>query len=192
MNLSSSMALRFSAGYGFTREENRFTGSFSSDSAFSNNYSAGVRFTTAGMPIEGAIIFQLPVDGARRLGFHFGIGGGFYWYTTKIEAFQQREGNFDPPFQRDNVQAPEAKLTGPAQFFLLGFDFRINSKLCGHLEMSKLGFSWLKEKKEDQYELPIIIDDPFFYEDKYEENHNAGSGLRDVALSLGISMNLKK
>lgn len=184
LNVSSSFALRLSAGYGMTKHQNSFSGT-----AGSARLRSEATVKASGFPLEGAMIFQLPLDGTRRFGVHFGVGGGFYSYKFKAEGFEEISGSsIASENRRNNFTIPAVKLSGPAQFFLLGFDLRLSSKIRTTLELSKLGWSGMKEKQEDHYMYPISGN----VSESQQDHYNADSGFNDIGLSFGMSLNLGK
>lgn len=188
-NASSSFVLRFSMGYGATKENTEYTGTLQSNGVDgSEQLHRKTNVKVSGFPVEGAMLFQLPLDNEQRVGVHFGLGGGYYSYTFKGEFISETKGSSIPSENYSTrFEFPEMTISGPAQFFLLGFDLRLNSRLRGTLELSKLGLSGLKQKQEEKYESNS-------YESKTQRNdkYNAANGLNDVAFSFGVSLQLGK
>ena len=180
LGLGSNLGLRFSAGYGSTKKSSEVSGA---------NYQSKAKFTASGFPVEGAMIFSLPLDNAKRFTTHFGLGGGYYSYKFKSEGFNEPTG---PPNSRQDLSGEEITISGPAQFFVAGFSLGINSKMRATFELSKLGLSWLKETQNNTYSINFASSDPINYTEISEDDYHAGSGFDDVALSFGISMNLGK
>jgi hypothetical protein len=190
-NVSSSFALRLSVGYGMARHKSSFTGK--SEPAGSAQLHSEATVTASGVPLEGVMLFQLPLNDTQRFAVHFGVGGGFYSYKLKTEGFDEITGSSVPSENRRiNFSIPEVKLSGPAQFFLLGFDLRLNAKLRATFELSKLGFSGLKAKQEATNELNFPGGPNLVITEKQQDNYNAGSGFNDIGLSFGMSLSLGK
>ena len=183
LGLSRELSLRLAAGYGFMKDESKFTRTFQfNNPAGSGRLYREVKFSVTGVPVEATLLWQVPLDDRQMLTIQFGLGGGFYSYKLKAERLVEATNSSDPSGNtRSEFHAPEVKLSGPAQFFMAGLGVRISSRARATFEISKLGFSMLKQQRDG--------DSDGFIE---KQDYNSGAGLSDVALSLGINMNLSK
>ena len=183
LGLGRDFILRFAAGYGFMQDVAKLT---RSSQANGSNGSPRIyreaKFSVAGVPAEATMFWRVPLDDQGLLAIQFGLGGGFYSYKIKSKQFLEITGSSNPGDNgRLEFQAPEMKLSGPAQFFVAGFAIRLSSRASATFEISKLGFSMLKLRRQDDAE--------GFVE---KQDYNSGAGLSDVALALGINLNLSK
>ena len=179
LGLGSNWGLRVSAGYGYTKQKSEINGA---------NYGWGAKFTASGFPVEGAMLCFVPLSKERRFGAHFGLGGGYYSYRFESEGFNASSSSPNP---LQNFSEEKMTISGPAQFFIAGFSIGITAKMRATFELSKLGLSWLKEKRNYEYTFNPTSNNPITYTEMHEDDYHAGSGFDDVALSFGLSMNLK-
>jgi hypothetical protein len=186
IGLGSVFLLRLSMGYGYTRDKLEYTEATTNAS----RYRLEAKFTAAGFPAETALLLQWPLDNGRNFTAHFGLGGGFYSYKFKIAGFEEQTAAV--PNARDEFDKMEMKISGLAQFFVAGFDLRLNSRFKATLEISKLGLSLLKEKQETAGTTTPDFGNAITYKQTSEKDYAAAGGINDLAFSLGLSLNLGK
>lgn len=211
-NLSSNIRLRFSGGYGYTKEKlstnAQLFGDYGSAIIYPSQINRDVKFSAAGFPLECSAIFRLPFDDAGKFAVYFGVGGGYYFYKYNGTGFQEQntrpdslEHSNSPVYVRGDLQSSELKIAGFAQFFLLGLDFRLTSRIKVNIEIGKIGLSGLSMKKSYEY-APLRSGYDYYYrgssmlyqpptiKETRELDYNAGGGLSEVALLVGVSLDL--
>lgn len=193
--LSRYFIARFSVGYGMTKQGMDYSMNRPSDySTGPSKYESEAKYSASGFPIEGTIIFSVPVDKKEICSFYFGLGIGYYNYTFKAEGFYEQSGSdFSSYNYRENYVTPDVKLSGFGQFFMTGMNIQFISRLGAFIEVSKLGLSLLKEKSDIFF---ITVED---HEITHTEiigeqkiDYKAKNGFKDVGLSIGIRLNLGK
>lgn len=190
LELGRGLALRFSAGYGFTGEKLQYFSQPAGATGGSGQFRQEEKFTARGFPLEAALLLKYPF---QKFGVHFGVVGGFYSYKFKSEGFSESTGNADPGQNyRRGLTGEELKISGFAQSFLMGVSLQISAKLEAAFEISKLGYSRLQEKQNDQRVISSIFDPlpAVMARGTSRRDYNAGSGLEDIALSLGINLKM--
>ena len=183
--ISQVTYLRLSAGFGMTSIKNERE---ASDDGFSSRFESEIK--VSGLPLEGGLMFQVPVNNAGNILLRLGVMGGFYNYTIKQEGFSEfTSGNNT---NREDFEDTDIKLSGIAQSFLFGLSVCLSESIQANLEFSKLGLSLLKIKEDVEVtefnDQGVETGKRKIGESK--QDFNAASGLNDLGISLGISVNL--
>jgi hypothetical protein len=174
--LNPMILLRFSGGYGSTTDEQKFE---AASDGFANKFETEVK--TTGIPIEGTIFLQTPVEKEEVFKVRLGLVLGYYSYKTRLTGFiESLEGGTGV---RRDIDEPDIKISGFAQSFMVGGSIQLSRKISVFFEFSKLGFSFLKLKQD------------FLNEDNQkigerEEDYNAAPGLDDLGMTIGVSLAL--
>lgn len=168
--------LRFSGGYGSTTDEQKFETAFNG-----TTYKFVKEVKTTGIPIEGTIFLQTPIENKEVFKVRLGLVLGYYSYKTKFTGFIERFAGGTG--ERSDIDEPDIKISGFAQSFMVGGSIQLSRKMSVFFEFSKLGFSFLKLKQD------------FLNEDNQkvggrEKDYNAAPGLDDLGMSIGVSLAL--
>jgi len=182
------LAIRFSSGYGFSQQKSHHEIDFSQMHEMDVIFKNESKFTVTGFPAEVALLCQTPIDPRANIFVHFGIGFGYYAYNYKAEgAAEELESNMNRQNRKENYVNPQINLSGGAQFFVLGFDINIGSKVGATLEFSKIGWSMMKLTRDivsQQIEAGQVE-----YENKYgywQQDYAVKNGFDDITVSLGL------
>ncbi len=186
--LTPHFALRFSSGYAFARQVNKYFVDYSRLDSAEVKFSDKARFTMSGFPVETAMIFQMPVDADNTLFFHVGLGMGYYAYNYRTSGITKEASSVtDRVNWQEEYLVPDVTLSGWAQFILFGIHLHVSKNVGASFELSKVGLSYVKIKQ-DIARLDIYgreIQNQFIYGVR-QQDYNAQTGFDDVALSLGI------
>lgn len=129
----------------------------------------------SGFPAEIELLASRPLVILSSLRPCVGLGAGYYSYTCKVST-------------RTAAAEYKAKadISGLAQYFTAGCDFRLGKRWIAFGRVKKIGFSGLKVKGEDPYE-----DEPGKPENaKYETSLAANPGSGDWSLTVGVLFDL--
>lgn len=144
-----------------------------------NSLMMGGRYRTetriSGFPVEIELLASRPLVILSSLRPCIGLGAGFYRYTATAET-------------RTAVTETEieADISGFAQYFTAGCDFRLGKRWIAFGRVKKIGFSGLKVKGEDPYE--NTLGNPAVAE--YETSLPADAGSGDWSLTIGVLFDL--
>lgn len=173
--LNPVILLKLSAGYGSTTEMQKWGYLY----AFTNTIQIDVETKTTGIPVEGAILFQTPIDKKEILNVRMGLVLGYYSYKTKITGFVDD----GVTGERRDIDEPDITISGFAQSFMFGAGIQLSRKVSAFFEFSKLGFSFLKLKQN-------FLDENNQKTGEREEDYNAAQGLDDLGMAIGVSLGL--
>ena len=181
-------AIRFSSGYGFSRQKNNNEINYSKIHTTDTIVKNESIFTVTGFPAEVALIFQTPVDARATMFLHFGIGVGYYAYNYQAEGtYQEFDSKTNAKMLEENYTNPAITLSGGAQFFILGFNINITPLVGATLEVSKVGWGMMKLTHDViQQE---VDSGKVSQETKYgfeRQDYAINNGLDDLAVSLGL------
>jgi len=190
--ITPNVAVRFSSGYGFTRQ------TYSDKSDFRNIDDLDIIltdeaiFTMDGFPLETALIFQTAVDKNQNISVYIGLGFGYYAYNFKAKGtFNYTEfvnaAEPDTIKWEENYLNPEMSLSGVAQFFVLGLNINLGQNFGASFEISKIGLSYMRLKSDIIKQ--EIAGHNVTYEVKYgsrRHDYKKKNGLDDVAITAGI------
>lgn len=182
------LALRFSSGYGFSRQEIYSEVDYGVINLRDSKIKDKATFTMTGFPAELALLFKTPIDVRANLFVHFGIGVGYYAYNYQAEGISRElTSKTETQKWKESYLNPQMTLSGSAQFFVLGFDLAINPRIGAALEFSKVGFSTMKLKgdilKQDVESGKIRNEKKYGY---YRQDYPIQNGFEDIAVSFGI------
>ncbi len=144
-----------------------------------NSLMMGGRYRTetriSGFPAEIELLASKPLVILSSLRPCIGLGAGYYRYTcTASTRTAMTESEI------------EADITGFAQYFTAGCDFRLGKRWIAFGRVKKIGFSGLKVKGEDPYE--NTLGNPAVAE--YETSLAADPGSGDWSLAVGVLFDL--
>lgn len=178
--------VRVAGGYGSTEEKQE------SEATFSNGLksSGEATFNSSGFLGEGALIYQVPIDDKSVFAVRFGLGAGYYSYNFKQKGFQEQV--FGGQVAREEYEEPEVKIAGFAQSFIIGLMIGGNAKVSATVEVAKLGLSFMKMTQDIE---ETLIDPNTNQETKRKAGErkadfNASNGLEDLAITVGLNLNL--
>jgi hypothetical protein len=166
--LAEDLLLQVSGGYGVN---GRFYET--------NSLMMGGRYRTetriSGFPAEIELSASKPLVILSALRPCIGLGAGFYRYTCTAST-------------RTAVAESEieADITGFAQYFTAGCDFRLGRRWIVFARARKIGFSGLKVEGEDPYE--NSLGNPAVA--KYETSLSTDPGSGDLSLAIGVLFDL--
>lgn len=178
--------VRVAGGYGSTEEKQESEATFSSGL----NSSAEAEFSSSGFLGEGALIYQVPIDDKSVFAVRFGLGAGYYSYNFKQKGFQEQV--FGGQVAREEYEEPEVKISGFAQSFIIGLMIGGNAKVSATVEVAKLGLSFMKTTQDIEETLidPNTGDETKRKVGERKADFNASNGLEDLAISVGLNLNL--
>lgn len=187
-----NLALRFSSGYGFLQQQEKIEMDFGLIDSMDVKLNDKANFSVTGFPAEAALIFQTPLDARAIMFFHSGIGLGYYVYNYKAEGISRElTSKTSTQQKKENYLNPETTLSGGAQFFIVGINILINPKIGATLEVSKIGWNFMKLTrditKQETDRGKIINEKKYGYR---QEDYTMSNGFDDIAITFGIYWNL--
>ena len=190
--ITPNVAVRFSSGYGFTRQTYHGESDFRDIDTLDVILTDESIFTMAGFPLETALIFQTAIDKNQNISLYFGLGFGYYAYNYKAEGtFNYTEfvnvAEPDTIKWEENYLNPEMSLSGVSQFFVLGLNINLGSNFGASFEVSKIGLSYMRLRNDIIKQ--EISGHKVTYEVKYgsrRHDYKKKNGFDDVAITAGI------
>jgi len=187
-----SVAVKFASGYGFSEQKNVNEIDYGKIDMQNLKLTDSATFSATGFPTEIALIFKTPFDARANLFFHFGVGFGYYVYNYQAEGkFRQLMSKTAEKIIEEEYVNPQVSLSGGAQFFIMGLEMNINSRVSASLEVSKIGWS-LMTLTQDILKQDIEAGE-ITNEKKYgfsRQDYSVKNGFEDIAVSLGLNWNL--
>jgi len=182
------LAIRFASGYGFNQQITKDHLDYSKVHLKQNIYQSETQFSVAGFPNEITALFQAPIDVRATSFLHFGIGVGYYVYNYQARGtIQELDAKTRALLQQEKYRSPELTLSGAAQFFVLGFEIKVGSRMAAMLELSKLG--WSNMNLTQDHLSQHVANGTITFESQYgfwRQNYGTKNGLDDIAMSLGL------
>ncbi len=129
----------------------------------------------SGFPAEIELSASKPLVILSSLRPCIGLGAGYYRYTCAAST-RTAVAEYET----------EADITGFAQYFTAGCDFRLGKRVIVFARARKIGFSGLKVKGEDPYE--NTLGEPAYA--KYETSLSTDPGSGDLSLAVGVLFDL--
>jgi hypothetical protein len=161
-------------------------------------YREDIRSKVSGFFVNAALIYPLFLNSSRSFSVYPGIGIGFhtYQYSGDWDVTVEDGSGGDPPKNQVSGKFDKATLSGLCQQYILGMSFRVSERFSLFVEFSKLGFSWMKQKRH--------IDETVYEETSagnYEEtaritvaeqksDYHAKGGLNDLGFVFGMKIAL--
>ena len=153
----------------------------------------------SGFFVEAAFHYPMALGSDQRFCIYPGIGFGYYSYGFSGDWNGEEEEYEDNTIvtYTSTGNFSKAKLSGFAQFYVLGFEFKTSEKISLILEFAKLGMSMVTEKVDDDYVIRETSDhtsSEVFREKTgtYKQDYNAMGGFQDVSVTLGAKVALGK
>ncbi len=195
LNLSSGISFKMTGGFGFAKNtieydqpKKTFTDPDGDQITVNKEYSKDT-YKLGGFNLEAAMTYPVAIDKNNKFFVYPGIGLGYYHYGMsgeweREETYYDWYGNLIK--SDENGDYEESKISGLAQTFILGFDFRLNETMSLNLEFAKLGFHLLKVTQDEDYT------DGDFRKTIGENKSTQESypGLIDVGVTFGVKINL--
>lgn len=187
-----SLAIRFSSGYGFSKQKNASEIDYGEIDVQNLKSHESSTFSAAGFPTEAALIFKTPFDARATMFFHLGIGIGYYVYNYQAEGkFRELTSKTNEKIIAEEYANPQMTLSGGAQFFIMGLEININSRLSALLEVTKVGWSLMTLTqdilKQDVESGKITNERKYGFS---RQDYTVKNGFEDLAVSLGLNWNL--
>lgn len=187
-----AIAIRFSSGYGFTKQTHTQELDYGKIDIQNLKTQDSATFSAEGFPAEIALIFKTPFDARAKLFFHVGIGVGYYVYDFQAEGkYLARNSKTLEKIKSEEYFSPQMTLSGGAQFFILGLEMSIDSRVSASLDVTKIGWSWMNLNQD------ILKQDndgsQITYESKYgssRQNYSVKNGFEDLSIALGLNWSL--
>lgn len=146
-----------------------------------------------GFSIEAAALYPIAIDNAQKFLVYPGIGIGYYNYKYSGEGEYTDENTSYTEKGSGNFE--ESVLSGIGQIFILGIEVKALERVSFFLEFSKLGFSMLTEKLDEDY--VEYEESNHVYSEKnrenvatYETDYNSLPGFSDIAVQFGVKFSL--
>ncbi len=183
-----NLAIRFASGYGFSQQKAKDYLDFSKIHVGQKIYQSQSLFSVAGFPAEAVLLFQTPIDVRANSFLHFGIGLGYYVYNYQARGtIAELNAKTMVMLQEKKYRSPELTLSGAAQFFVLGFEIKVTSRMAAILELSKLGWSSMNLTQDHVHQQVESGKITFEYQYGFwKQNYGTRNGFEDIAMSLGV------
>lgn len=183
-----NLAVRFASGYGFSEQKATNHLDYSKIHLDEKIYQSETLFSVAGFPAEVTVLFQTPIDVRANSFLNFGIGLGYYVYNYQAKGtIRQLNAKTNIPMEQEKYRSPELTLSGPAQFFVMGLETKVTSRMAAILELSKIG--WSNMKLTQDYVSQSVESGSITFEYQYgfwQRHYGTKSGFDDIAMSLGV------
>lgn len=197
-NFKSGLAFKITGGFGFATNSIEYDQPNQTFTTPSGEYEFAEVHTEdtykiKGFSVEGAMIYPVALDKNEKLLIYPGIGIGYYSYgmsgewTSKGSEYQYDYfGNYQLVNYTDKGKYEEGKISGFAQSFIFGMEFRITKSTSFILELQKMGFQLLKVSQDEDWE------DGDFRRTIGEEKSTQENfpGMVDVGVMFGVKIGL--
>lgn len=196
----SGISLRINGGFGFATnkiEDDQPKQTFIDPDGEEHNIDkekSKYSYKLSGFNFGGAILYPVAIDNKEKLLIYPGIGIGYYHYwmagTWESEYTYYEIDETGPSFKektlKTNGDFEKSEISGLAQTFILGLEFKVNKSTSFILEFEKLGYHLLKVTEDEDY-----VDGKFRKKIAEEKTtQESFPGLVDVGVTFGVKIGL--
>ena len=198
--------LKGALGYGITKSGEKIdypakTIKFTDSDGYPHDFVQDRSFKEINTKVTGfssdiALLYPITLDNAKRFSIYPGIGVGYYNYNYSGEwnSLTEVKSGYTTDRTTSKGNYDKSKLAGFGQYFVLGFEVKATDRTFLVFEFTKLGYSMLKIKDDDDL---VLSKDYTQSTEAYREtigtteyDYNANGGLNDISITMGVKFRL--